>query len=97
MAQLTVQNLTSDPVYIRDLYVTIQPNATITTTRFESDLSRMAGLQAAIAAGRVAASFQLSPAEQSSGLLAAVTPQDPTTVSSGEDVQALDSAGVDHG
>ena len=86
MATLTVQNLTSSPVYIRDLYATIAPNGSISTIRFESDLSRMGGLQAAIAAGQVAASIQLSSTEQSSGLLAQGIAQGPATGVSPEEV-----------
>jgi hypothetical protein len=86
MAQLTVQNLTNNPVYIRDLYATIQPNGSITTTRYASDLPRMAGLQAAIAAGQVAASLQLSDAELASGLVGQGLAQVPPSTASPEEV-----------
>ena len=79
MANLTVQNLTSAPVYVRDLYVTIQSNASISTTRYASDLPRMYGLQALMAAGTVAASVQYDATEQAAGLMAQGLPQVPAT------------------
>ena len=98
MATLTVQNLTNDPVYIGDLYTTIQPNAAISTRRSTADLTRMAALQAALAAGTVAASVELSPDEQASGLLSQGLAQGAATGTSPEAIVRVPlTAGVGGG
>lgn len=70
MALLTITNLTANPVRIEDLYVTIPGSGSVSTNRASSDLPRMASLQAAIAAGSVAASVSYTATEQASGLVA---------------------------
>lgn len=79
MATLTVVNLTANPVYCSDLYTTLQPNGTVTTTRYASDLPRMASLQALIAAGTVSASVQYVATELASGLVGQGLPQGSAT------------------
>lgn len=68
MADVTITNLTTSPVYLRDLYTSVPASKSITVSRAASDLSRMSGLQAAVAAGTVAVSVVLNAVEQASGL-----------------------------
>jgi hypothetical protein len=79
MATLTVVNLTANPVYCSDLYATLQPNGTISTTRNASDLPRMQSLQALITAGTVSASVQYTANELGSGLVGQGLPQGSAT------------------
>jgi len=70
MATIVVTNLSSTAsVYCSDLYTLIAPSASVTTTRAVSDLSRMASLQALVAAGSVGVAITYSAAEQASGLV----------------------------
>ena len=69
MATLTVTNPGSSPIYVADLYVTIAAGKSVATTRYVSDLSRMAGLHALVQAGSVTVSVAYSAAEQASGLV----------------------------
>lgn len=79
MATLVVSNLTAADVYVSDLYAAVPASGSISTNRAASDLSRMAGLQALIAAGTVAASVTYSDAEKNSGLVDVGTTASPAT------------------
>lgn len=70
MADVTITNLTSAPLYIGDLYTTIAASSSIVISRSSSDLPRMAALQAAVAAGNAAVSVALTANEAASGLAA---------------------------
>jgi len=70
MADVTITNLTTDPLLIQDLYTTIPASSSITVTRYAADLSRMASLQAAVAANQAAVSIALTANESASGLAA---------------------------
>ena len=81
--QLVVTNISSSPVYIRDLYTEIAVGGSVTTTRSGSDLSGMDGLIEALDAGTVSVSITPTAAEIASGFL---TPP--------QAVQAVDMAPV---
>jgi hypothetical protein len=81
--QLVVTNISSDPVYIRDLYIEIPAGESVTTDRAASDMSGMSGLIEALDAGTVSVSLTPSAAEIASGFL---TPP--------QAVQAVDMAPV---
>lgn len=81
--QLVVTNISSSPVYIRDLYHEIPVGGSITTARAASDLSGMDGLIEALDAGTVSVSVTPTVAEIASGFL---TPP--------QAVQAVDMAPV---
>lgn len=84
MANVTITNLTTEPLLIQDIYTSLAGNASITVTRPVSELPRMSALQAAVAAGTAAVSVELSANEMASGL----------TAVSGT-VQAVDTAAVE--
>lgn len=67
--QLVVTNISSSPVYIRDLYTEIAAGESVTTERSGSDLSGMTGLIEALDAGTVSVSVTPSAAEIASGFL----------------------------
>jgi hypothetical protein len=71
--QLTIQNVSTQALFFSDLYATIQPGATLSTTRQQSDLSNMVSLQNAIAAGQVVVTVTPTAAEIASGLLGVET------------------------
>jgi len=81
--QLTVTNISTSPVYIRDLYTELPPGGSVITERSGSDLSSMEGLIAAMNEGTVSVSIAPSAAEVASGFL---TPP--------QAVQAVDMAPV---
>jgi hypothetical protein len=64
MAQLTITNQTSDPVYIKDLYTSVPVGTPLVVDRSATDLASMTGLQDAVAAGQVTMSITYSAAEQ---------------------------------
>jgi len=68
MADVTITNLTALPLLIQDLYTSVPANGSITVSRYAADLSRMASLQAAVAAGSAVVSVALTAAEAASGL-----------------------------
>jgi hypothetical protein len=95
MATLVVTNLTTSPVYVADLYVTIAASGSITTTRAASDLPRMAGLQSLIQVGTVSASVTFTATEQASGLVGqGIVAQAATGVSTEEVVRVPLTAGT---
>lgn len=69
--QIAITNTSSPPIalFLPDLYMTLQPGATVTTTRMESDLSRMVGVQNHLAAGDLRITITPTAAELASGLL----------------------------
>lgn len=67
--QLVVTNISSSPVYIRDLYVEIPAGGSVTTERSGSDLSGMEGLIVALDAGTVSVAITPTSAEVASGFL----------------------------
>ena len=67
--QLVVTNISSSPVYIRDLYVEIPVGGSVTTERSGSDLSGMEGLIDALDAGTVSVAITPTAAEVASGFL----------------------------
>jgi hypothetical protein len=72
MAQVTVTNLSAtEGLYIGELYTTIPAGGSIVISRSTSDLSRMSGLQQAVAASSAAVSVALETYETSSGLAVA--------------------------
>lgn len=81
--QLVVTNISSSPVYIRDLYHEIPVGGSVTTSRSASDMSGMDGLIEALDAGTVTVSVTPTAAEIASGFL---TPP--------QAVQAVDMAPV---
>jgi hypothetical protein len=81
--QIVVTNISSAPVYIRDLYAEIPAGGSVTTTRSGSDLSGMDGLIEALDDGTVSVSLTPTAAEIASGFL---TPP--------QAVQAVDMAPV---
>lgn len=87
MATLVVTNLSTKPVFIADLYVTIAVGGSVTTSRNASDLPAMQGLQAAIVAGTVAASVKYTTTESSAGLIGLGDAAVPATGASDEIVQ----------
>lgn len=68
MADVTITNLTTAPLYIGDLYTTIPASSSIVVSRYASDLPRMKALQDAITAGNAAVSVALTASETASGL-----------------------------
>ena len=86
MATLVVSNLTSADVFVTDLYASIPANGSVSTTRTASDLSRMASLQAFIAAGTLAASVTYSADEKGSGLVDVGGTASPATGLGDEDI-----------
>ena len=79
MAQLVVTNVSGEDVTISDLYKSLAPGESVTTSRSGSDFPRMKSLQNAIAAGRVTVSITPDAQEALSGLLsppASVTAED---------------------
>lgn len=68
--QVVITNLTSSPVYIGDIYTSVQVGIPLTITRSGSDLNGMAALMAAIADGSVSVAITPTAAELASGLLA---------------------------
>lgn len=68
MADVTITNLTTSPLYIGDLYATIPASSSIVVSRYASDLPRMKALQDAITAGNAAVSVALTASETASGL-----------------------------
>jgi len=71
MADVTITNLTTSPLYLGDLYTTIAASSSITVSRYASDLSRMKSLQDAVAAGTAAVSVAPTANELASGLMTA--------------------------
>ena len=67
--QLTITNLGSEQIFLSDLYTTIAAGGSVTTSRSESDLSRMASVQSAIAAGLVTVTVTPTANEEASGML----------------------------
>jgi hypothetical protein len=57
--QLTITNLTSSPVYIRDLYTSVLPGFPVVTSRTAAQVQAMTGLQEAVVAATV--SYALVP------------------------------------
>jgi hypothetical protein len=64
--QLTITNLTTSPVFIRDLYTAVQPGTPVVIQRSAGQLEAMTGLQAAIQAGSVSIALVPSAAETAS-------------------------------
>ena len=64
MAQLTITNQTSEPVYIKDLYTSVPVGTPLVVDRSATDLAGMTGLQEALAAGDVTLSIVYSASEQ---------------------------------
>lgn len=71
MATITVTNVSSRSIYIRDLYSELEPGESIETSRSPADLSGMAGLMQAIADGNASLSVAYTAEELSSGLVLA--------------------------
>ncbi len=69
MATIVVSNAGDDDVYISDLYTAVRAGSSVSTERSVADLSRMAGLHAAIADGLVTVAVTYSAAEKASGLV----------------------------
>jgi hypothetical protein len=67
--ELVITNLTPNPIYVSDLFTSVPGNGKITTTRTQSDLSRMASLQAQVAAGNLSVVATATATEEASGLL----------------------------
>lgn len=87
MASLVITNLTSSPVYLRDLYTTVAASGSVTTTRSASDLANMSGLQELVADGVVSVAYTRSADEVASGL-------DAPPVIDGVDLAAVAAAAV---
>lgn len=68
MANVTITNVTSSPIFISDIYDTIAANSSITVSRAASDLPRMASLQHAMAQNQVTITVAYTADELASGL-----------------------------
>lgn len=74
--KLVITNVSSPPIqiYVSDLMTMIEPGASVTTTRAESDLSRMVSLQNYIAAGQLTMTAVPTLTEVESGTLGPIPP-----------------------
>ena len=74
--KITITNVSNPAVaiWVSDLYVTIQPGASVTTTRALSQLSEMASLQSYISAGQLKLVVDATTTEINSGTLAPLPP-----------------------
>jgi len=68
MAQLQIANISTEEVYLRDIYTSIPVGQTKTVERSATDLPKMHALQEALADGKVTLSVQYSADEVASGL-----------------------------
>jgi hypothetical protein len=68
MAQLTITNVSADAYYLNDIYVAIPAGESVVIQRAISEISAMAGLQAAVAAGTLTFAVAYDVAELDSGL-----------------------------
>ena len=64
--QVTITNLTTSPVFIRDLYTSVQPGTPVVIQRTAGELEAMGGLQAAIVAASVSVALAPTAVETSS-------------------------------
>jgi len=80
MAQITITNVSSDAFYLNDIYATIPAGESVETQRAISEISAMAGLQAAVTAGVLTLSIEYSASELASGLALAAGPSIPAAV-----------------
>ena len=69
MATLTVTNPGSTDIYVADLYCTVKAGASVSTTRYNADLTKMAGLHGLVQAGSLTVTVAYSAAEIASGLV----------------------------
>lgn len=69
MAQVTVTNISANPVCINDFYRTLAPSESVTVTRSPADLTALYSLQQAMAANTVSVSITYSSDEVASGLI----------------------------
>jgi hypothetical protein len=72
--QIVITNISAAPIYVSDLFTTIQPGASVTTTRYLSDLSRMASLQNNVNQGNLTLKVSATPNEIGSGTLSPIPP-----------------------
>lgn len=66
---LSVTNISAAPVHLGDLYISLQPGATLSTSRSASEVTAMSSLLKAMAAGLVAVTLTPDAAEIASGVL----------------------------
>jgi hypothetical protein len=88
MAQITITNVSSDAFYLNDIYATIPAGESVETQRAISEISAMAGLQAAVTAGVLTLSIEYSASELASGLALAAGPSIPAAVEAADLVAA---------
>lgn len=69
MGTLSITNITSSPVNLQDLYITVQPNDTVNVERRWNELAAMSYLHEAIADGKITVDFDPSEDERASGLV----------------------------
>lgn len=67
MATVTITNISSEKLVLRDLYVEIEPGQTKSTIRSQGELSAMYGLQQLLADGKISVVVTPSADETSSG------------------------------
>jgi hypothetical protein len=66
MPNMTIKNVSGRPVFLTDLYITLQPQKSITVYRPESDIERMTNLQKFRNAGTITITLVFTPSEQQS-------------------------------
>jgi hypothetical protein len=67
MASVTIKSIVDAPVYLADLYVTLQPLGVLTISRSTAQLESMTSLQRAMAAGEVTVTITPTSQEMASG------------------------------
>ncbi len=77
--QLVITNTGTSPIYLSDFYTNLVPGASITTSRFEADLSRMKSVQDALAAGTITMVTTPTANEMASGMLAGLGVSEPVS------------------
>ena len=70
--QLTITNLTSSPVYIRELYASVPSATPLVLSRTAPEIQAMSGLFAAVAAGSVSMAVSEDTNENTSNALQVV-------------------------
>lgn len=80
MAQITITNVSADAFYLNDIYASIPAGESVETKRAISEISAMAGLQAAVTAGVLTFAVAYDADELASGLALAAGPSIPAAV-----------------